>query len=219
MGSKILVSGMLLSFLVFPSYIYAQVDSTTSGGIIRNAIKNRVDEVKIRREEIRDEMKIKRDEFKTRLLTIRDEVKRKVIERIDIKMDNTNKKVTSRFSTILDKLQSILNRLIGKAQETKLEGKDTADLDSAIGTAQAAIDNAKAAVSSQSANMYVIEIASESALKTDVGTTVSQLRADLKDVHKIVIEAKQAVQQVVMEMAKLKGNGLREENSATSSGS
>ncbi len=180
-------------------------------------LKNIRDEAREKRSELMEMMKAKREEFKERLQTIRDEAKRMLVERIDTRMDGANQRATNRFSAVLDKLQSILNRLIGKAQDAKTKGIDTGDLDLAIESAQVSLGNAKTAVASQAAKLYVIQIASESALRSNVGSTVSQLRQDLRDVHKAMVDAKQAVQKVVMEYAKLRRNELNRENTATGS--
>ena len=56
------------------------------------------------------------------------------------------------------------------------------------------IDTAEAAVEAQAAKTYTITISTESNLKTDVGAVTSQLRLDLSATHKLVVDAKQAVQ-------------------------
>jgi len=175
------------------------------------------DAAKEKRTEFIEMMKAKREEFNKRLQTIGDEGKRMLVERIDTKMGRVNQSVTNRFSIVLDKLQSILNRFIGKAQDAKAKGIDTSAVDSAIESAQIALGNAKTLAASQAANLYVVDIASQSALRVSVGSVVSQLRSDLRDVHKAMVDAKQAVQKVVMEFAKLRRNELNRESTATGS--
>lgn len=187
MRSKIFLSLLLASFVViFP----------VSADALALPIPNDEKEM----------IKTKREGFKERLQTISDEAKRLLTERIDTKMAVVNQKTTTRFSTVLEKLESILNRIIATGQDLKVKGIDTAALDSATLSAQKAIDNAKSTVASQTAMIYIIQIASESALKSSVGSTVSQLRQDLKDVHKAVVDAKQAVQKAIMERAKLRSS-------------
>lgn len=222
MERKILIAGISFAvfFFVISSIGVSNAQNNTAtppGSLIRDAVQNRIQTAQERRQEVQEERSARKAEFKEKLQTIKDEVKKKVVERIDSRLEAVNQKVTDRFSAILDKLEEILRRLAGRAQDAKLQGKDTGEVDLAIGSAQAAIDNVKIAVASQAANLYVIEIASESALRIDVGSVVSLLRSDLKDVHKLIVEAKQAVQNVVMELAKLRGGNLEEENTATSS--
>jgi hypothetical protein len=132
-------------------------------------------------------------------------------------MASVNKKSTAKFSAVLERIQSILNRIIATAQNLKTKGVDTTALDSATASAQIAIDNAKAVVASQSAMVYVIQIASESALRENVGSTVSDLRLDLRDAHKAVIDAKQAVMNAAMELAKFNERRIFKERPATGS--
>lgn len=205
---------MLLSIIaISPSRVNALTLISTPSSDLRNMRDGAME----KKSEFMEMMKTKREEFKEHLQTIRDTAKRRLVERIDTRMGSVNQRATNRFSAVLDKLQSILNRFVGKAEEAKLKGIDTTTINSAIESAQGSIDNAKAVVASQAANLYVIEIASESALKVNVGSVVSELKNDLRDVHKLVVDAKQAVQKVVMEFAKLRGSGLKEENTATGS--
>lgn len=180
-------------------------------------LRNILDATREKRSESREMMKAKRGEFRERLQTIRDEKKKLIVERVDAKMESANQRTTTRFSAVLDKLQSVLNRLIGKAGDAKTKGIDTAALDLAIESAQASIGNAKTAVASQAAKLYTIEIASESALRNSVGSVVNQLRQDLRDVHTAIVDAKQAVQKVAVEYARLRRNELNRDNTATSS--
>ncbi|OGH14688.1 MAG: hypothetical protein A2687_01280 [Candidatus Levybacteria bacterium RIFCSPHIGHO2_01_FULL_38_26] len=221
-GRKILAAVVALSIFVFPLYINAQESATPESRMrLRDIVENKTDDIREsiqnRRAEVQEQMQVKRDEFRERLQTIRDQAKRLIVERIDTRMEETNQRVANRFLDVLDKLQVLLDRLVGKAGSAKSEGKDTVELEAAIANAQTAIDNAKTAVASQAANTYIIEIASESALRSDVGTVVSQLRTDLSAVHQFVVAAKQAVQNVIAELAKLGGVRLQQDNPATSS--
>ena len=171
------------------------------------------DQLRVRRQETREVMRARREEFKQSLQTLRDQRKKIIVERIDTRMASANKKATVRFSAVLEKLQLILNRIVTRAQNLKVKGVDTTAFDSATASAEIAIGNAKAAIASQSAMVYVIQIASESALRENVGSTVSELRLDLRDAHKAVINAKQAVMNAAMELAKLR----RSESAATQS--
>lgn len=187
--------------LVAPSVLFAQ--------------NPRQDRVQERVQNRRENAAQKRQEMKKRLEVIRDEKKKVAVERIDTKIVNMNKNHTERFMAVLDKLQSILNRVSQKASEVKANGKDTAVLDSSIVSAQAAIDSAKAAVLAQATKTYAIQISDEATLRNSVGTTVSQFRKDLRDVHKTVVEAKQSVQKAVSELARIVSARGVNPNSAT----
>lgn len=143
-------------------------------------------------------------QFREKLKSVKDERKKKLTERIDGKITNSNQKHAARFEAILDKLSKILERISQKASEVKAKGADTATLEEAIALAQNAIDSAKAEVSKQKEKTYLIQIPeNEQGLKGEVGIVVSRFRGELKDVHKKVVEAKQAVMKAEMELAKL----------------
>lgn len=171
-----------------------------------------------KRQEIRKNIKEEREEFRQRLQTIRDQKKKLVVEKIDQKIANANKKSTTRFTGVLEKLQLVLDKFSQRAVIIKAKGGNTAQVDEAIKIAQNAIDKAKAQVASQAAKEYTIQIGAESTLRLSVGATVSQFRKDLRDVHKTVIDAKQAVQNVGKEMNLLKAGGvINRDNPATQS--
>ena len=123
--------------------------------------------------------KAKREEFLQKKETIQDAKKKAIVERIDLKIANINKKRTDQMTEHLKKMLTIL----GKLQD---RGIDTA-------AAQTVITAAQTAVNSQAAKEYVLTISTENKLKADVGGTVKQLEQDLKTVNKLVIAAKQSI--------------------------
>ena len=146
----------------------------------RNELRQQIkDRVQTKREEAKEMVLAKREEFKAKLQTIRDEKKKALVERIDTKLSAINTKHTDRFAQVLSNLQALLDKISQDADATK---------------AQAAIDTAKAAVETQGAKTYTITISAEIALRLDVGSVTSQLRQDLVATHKVVVDAKQAVQ-------------------------
>lgn len=177
-----------LSFTLLPTTVLAQTRSA---------------ELKDRMQEKRETMKEKREEFKQKLQTIRDEKKKAVVERIDSKLSLVNERRTNRMSEHLERLSSILTKIKERAEVAKSSGKDTNAVDAAIASAEASLANAQSAVATQAAKEYVIIIDSETTLKNSVGKTTSQLQSDLQTVHKAVVDAKQAVQRAVRELAKL----------------
>lgn len=180
---------VLFFFLValFPLHVNAQTASIPSRlkqqVDIREQKKNSDSQIK---EEAKGMVKAKRDEFKARIQTIKDQKKKALVERIDAKLLEVNKKHTDRFSEVLTKLQTHLDKISQTAKDEKV----MADIE----TAQATIDAAKTAVESQAIKTYIITISTETALRSDVGAITSQLRQDLMATHKLVVDAKQAVQ-------------------------
>ncbi len=141
---------------------------------------------------VKDEAKTliqtKRAEFKERIQTIKDQRKKALVERIDAKLAEVNKNHTSKFTEVINKLQAILDRVKQSATDAKVQADAAA--------AQTVIDSAKLAVDDQAAKAYTMTIVDDITLKANAGTTVSQLRQDLTAVHKLVIDAKQAVQKI-----------------------
>lgn len=187
----VVVSFSVFLFIVFSSSVNAQTTASTASRlkeqmqILKDQKKTAVSQI---REETKAMMQAKRDEFKTRMQAIKDQRKKMLVERIDTKLSEVNKKHTDRFTEVLSKLQLLLDKITAKETETKV----LAD----IKTAQAAIDTAMTAVEAQAAKTYIIQITDETKLRLDVGTTTSQLRQDLMATYKLVIDAKQAVQKL-----------------------
>lgn len=148
----------------------------------------------------------KREEFKEKLQEIKNEKKRALVERIDTKISSVNTNRTTQMSTVLEKLNSILSRLIEKVNTAKTAGgNETTLAEVAITQAQSALSTAKASVASQASKQYDIQVSSEEGvLRTNVGSTVSQFEKDLRTTHKTVVDAKQALMSVIKELSKLK---------------
>jgi len=197
MGIKVLFSTLVVSlFLVLAISVDAQTDSVPpppNAPIIKQP---------------RDLLRDRKEDFREKFQAIRDERKKVMVERIYEKISTMNKTHTARFSTVLEKLMMIIDKISQRTQNAKSKGIDTLAVDSAIAAAKTAIDAAKAAVVVQSAKTYSIEIASKSTLKTNVGSLVSMFRKDLKDVHKAVVDAKQAVQKAERELALARGEKM-----------
>lgn len=129
-----------------------------------------------------------REEFKIRLQAIKDAKKKLLVERIDARIEEVNTKTLDRFTDVLNKLQTFVDR-IGTPSAGPVVLAD-------IAAAQKAIDTARAAVDIQAAKIYTINITDDTTLKVNVGKIVSQFRKDLVTVHKLVVNAKQAVQKL-----------------------
>lgn len=153
---------------------------------LRQQIKDRV---QTKREETREIIATRREEFKAKLQTIKDQKKKVLVERIDTKLINVNTKHTDRFTQVLSNLQTVLDKMSEDLDKTQ---------------AQTAIDAAKEALENQAAKTYNITISTETALRSDVGIVTSQLRQDLVATHKLVVDAKQAVQALRKDSAIMK---------------
>lgn len=202
MTRKLLVLIFPLLFLVFVTTVSAQNLSTTGSAQTPTStnpnlkLKNQVQLLEQQKKaaimKVREEAKVKiqakREEFKTRIQTIKDQKKKVLVERIDAKLAETNRKFTAKFSDILVRLQEFLDKIKQRTADAKV----LAD----VAIAQTAIDAAIAAVDEQAAKAYTMDVADETSLRLNAKTVVSQLRQDLSAVHKLVVDAKQAVQKL-----------------------
>lgn len=186
---------------------------TSSPQTIRDRIKTLREERKQVVSETRADLKEKMEAFRAQIKTIKDERKQMLTERIADRVASSNARLTNRMDRALDHLTDILNRVKVRAQDFKTQGKDTTALDAAILAAESVIATAQSAVDAQKAKEYTANIVDEETLRNTIGQMVSGFRLDIQAVHKLVVDAKQAVQKAIMEAAKLRG----EENTATGS--
>lgn len=211
MGIKILSALFLLSsfLLISISVSFAQGVGGVSGtaGTGKNAVKavkaSFLETLAQKRLDASRSASIKRNLFKKTLKLFKDKKKAETTERIDAKILSVNLERTDKLADALDKLQLILDRIVSKGAEAKNQGKDTSSLDAAIANAKTAIMSAQDLVSAQAGKQYIINATSEATLKFNVGDVVSSFRTDLANVHKSVINAKQAVMKAASELAKI----------------
>ena len=162
-----------------------------------------LERLEIKKKEAQQAMQLRKEEFQEKLTLIKEQRKKQLLERIQEKTAKINTKRTDFMSAVLEKLTSILARLEEKVTNAKPQGINTSAAENAIAIAKQKIDQAKASLESQAGQTYSLEIQSESTLKATVGQTVSELESDLKSTHALVVDAKQAVSNVVQEVAKL----------------
>lgn len=174
------------------TYVKMETNATGSGTsrVYQKTVINGKETV---REEFKQARMDAREEFKEKLAGLKDESKKKIVEKLDSRFATVNKKATDRFLETLDKLTEILTQLQTKATEAKTAGTDTTEAQANIDAAKTAIASAKTAITTQAGKTYTITISSEDKLRMDVGKTVSGMHADLRMVHKLVTDAKQAV--------------------------
>jgi len=157
----------------------------------------------------------RRAEFKAKLEEISDSNKQTIVEKIDTQITSLNTSQTASWMQALTKMESVLSRISAQAATLKAQGQNTAALETSIANAQTAITTAKAAVNTQASKEYIITITSESALRTNVGSTVSQFKTDSKTTKQTVIAARIAVVKAFAELVKLTGASIEEHASSS----
>lgn len=145
----------------------------------------------------------KKAEFKEKLQQLTDSDKQAIVEKIDTRITSTNASQTAKWMESLTKMESLLAKFTAQEATLKAAGEDTTALAAAITSAQIAVATAKTAVNTQASKEYVINITSEKALRTNVGSTVSQFRVDSRTTRQTVIAARTAVVKAATEWTKL----------------
>ena len=154
--------------------------------------------------------KQKQQELQEKLQTFKDEQKKARIEKIDEKLAQINTRRTDRWVEALEKLAGIVDRLDAKVATAETEGKDVTTAKLTIEDARDAIATAQSTVSSQAGKDYTVSLTDESTAKNLVGKTVSGMQADLRAVHKAIIDARKAVMTAAKEVKKLNAPKIEE---------
>ena len=152
----------------------------------------------------------RKDTFRTKLETITDEQKKTLLERIDTKITTLNTNRTTRATENITKLENVLARITELQTTLDSQGVNTASLTASITQAEEAISEAKLAIETQAGKEYIIQITTETALKSSVGTLLRTLNQDLTAMYKSVMTAKQEVINAAQEAKNL--NSTQEES-------
>lgn len=164
---------------------------------LREAEKKKLEELKDKRkaefEKYKEEIGKRKQEFQKRLQEIRDTKKKEIVAKANEKMNRVNARRVEEWKKTLARLAQYLGQVQNKAAKLKSNGKDTTGVDSAIVKAQAAIDEATAAVNTQGTKDYTLSIGTELTLKNVIGQAISAEQSDLKTIQQSVDTAKKAV--------------------------
>ncbi len=125
-----------------------------------------------------------RTAFKEKMQGIKDAKKLKIVEGLDTRINEMNKKKTTWMTERLTRLSSILSKFT-----------TTGDPDDVV-DATAAIEAAKTAVTAQAAKDYVLEVTTETALKTNARALIKEFITDMKAVNEKIRLATVAVAKV-----------------------
>ncbi len=225
MRNKLLVIFSVLIFGISPAFAFAQesntvsTTSTTETSLAATSVTptatTKREMLKVRptiheamkdaKTELHDKMEAARTEFKTKVLEIKDAKKQSIVTNIDARINNINKNRTDEMSKRLERLTTILTKISTKEGELAAAGKNTATLKNDITNATAAINLAITAVSDQAAKDYVVTLTTDTALKTNVSSTIKQFMTDIKAVFTKVVAAQAAVLKAHTDLAKLTG--------------
>lgn len=210
------LSFSLLLTTTFPAFAQNSAfpggSDTSSGNASSQQMHEQIQQAKLlsqqerqeTRQQTKESMQQARAQFKTQLAQIKDQRKQQLTQQIDERIQTVNQLRTAQMSKALSKLSTILDSVASKEASIQQQGVDTASVSALITAARSAIAASQQAVASQAANDYVIQIASESALKANVGTTVRSFTSDMRETFTTVKAARKAVVEAARALARMR---------------
>lgn len=214
-----ILSPLILLLIVFP--VFAQTPSTStsipikSGSTFKDKMEASREKFMMQKEE-KEKMastaaKTRKESFEKKLSKISDSKKRTTVEQAQKRLEEINKKRTTQMAEFLARTETILAKVEARTAKAKAAGRDVTSVESAIASAKTAIATAKSAVDAQAGKTYIIQVSTdERGLKNAVGAAMKSLETDLRNTHKIVVDAKQAVQKVFSLIKSVKGEEQNE---------
>ncbi|MDO8664354.1 MAG: hypothetical protein Q7K44_02280 [Candidatus Liptonbacteria bacterium] len=161
--------------------------------------------IEAKRVELQSTVQTRRDELKTKLQNIKDARKKAAVERVDKSIADLNSRMTTHYVNVLDQIADVLKRVVSRTDTAQANGKEVTAVRTTITNAENAIAAARVAVSAQVSKTYSINITSDTALRSDVGTTRQALNGDLKKVGDAVRAARDATRQAAVSLAQIQG--------------
>lgn len=134
-----------------------------------------------------------RASFEKKLKNISDVQKRVVALKVDSKIPELNKRLTTNMTERLMNMQKVLERASLRLAEHKSASSsaDTRSVESEVAAAQASITSALGVVSTQSQKTYTAEaFSSEENLGTTMKALISEFHSDIKNARTMVNAAK-----------------------------
>jgi predicted phage tail protein len=204
---------LALSFgLVLPVAAQTNVSGTRSRDIqvdaqlkIKAAREEFQKSIQTTREEMQRALEVQRDALRVKLQGVKDARKKAAVERIDRNLGNLNARMTAHYANVLDQIDAVLVRIVGRTDKAQQDGKDVVSVRAAITSAQGAIAAARAAVTAQTGKTYALNITAEASLRSDVGVARKALHDDLMKTLALVKDAREAVRKVAVALAQVPG--------------
>jgi len=199
MSKKYLFSLLVLSVLLLPSAVFAQVKSATPSARIPAVEKRMAQQALIQDKqaskagEVRQKIASRAATLKDKLAVFKDKRKASAVERISTNLTNVNQRRTSQMMQHVDTLTGILTKAEERVVTAQGAGNDVLAISAELGLSKTALANAKLAVDVQSKKTYEIQVASESGIRADAKESRDMLHADLKATHGLVKEARRAL--------------------------
>jgi len=187
--------GALFVFLLLVGNVFARPEAVST---LRREEQNvRIEQGRangeVRQEELKASIAARREGIQARIQAVRDEKKRAVLERIEEKLNQINKRRTDHFLKVLGRIREILAKITARTDRAEAKGKNVARVRTAIAAAETAIRTAETAVKAQAEKVYEVTVKNETTARNDVGATLKTLQEDLRGVWRVVQDARKAV--------------------------
>ncbi len=161
--------------------------------------------VQARRESAKIKIEQGRTALKGKLNIIKDERKKLTVERLDSRMEVVHDKTLDHFNSMLVNLTGVLGKVDTRADKAFANGKDTAQVESAVTKARGLIDTAKTLVAAAESKTYPVIITTETKLGTTISAVRKTMHDDLKKLHDSVKSAREAVKTAVEALKAIPG--------------
>lgn len=223
------ISIAALAFLLMTTSVFAvtniqelRAEAVSSRTAVREAAKERWEELKnareAKREEVKANIQAKREEVKAKVAAMRDGRKKQVVERVQTKIGDINTRRTEHFLKVLERLSTILDKIQSRTEKAKAEDKNVTAVETAIASARTAISTAQSAVNAQKEKVYQVTVNDDTTARSDVGAIIKQMQEDLRAVQDTVQSARGAVQNVFREIKVIAGSSSVTPTATGSSG-
>jgi|SRR3990167_1569120 len=204
---KIFLTALFLLTLLTVVALPSHAEDSTSSPTRKNVVKQKVD---TKRELVAQLIDTRREKVATRTAALklkldgfRDRRKASASARINDNLARVNQNRTGQMLQHLSRLYNILSKL--EIRVNAVTDKDTSSAKAAIASAKVAIDTATASANLQLEKDYTLTITSESKVKEDATAERQLLHSDLKNLHDLVVAARQAVAYAISQTAQLGG--------------
>jgi hypothetical protein len=174
--------------------------------MLKNVLEKRK-EFEIKKEALKTEMKSKaeaaKEALKKTLGIMKDEKKKASVENIANIIDNANKNTGTRFTNTVNSVENVLVSIKSRSEKVGATGADTTTVLSDITTAETLINEARTAISTQSAKVYTIDITDQAKVKETMKSTRDLFNADIKAVQEKVKAARDGVKKAADSLKKV----------------
>ncbi len=169
------VQVVISALLIFPSASFA-IEPSAMINRQERKVETRIASQEARKEKIASREAV----FKEKIQKFRDKKKADAVTKINDRLNALNKRRVEEMTKHIDRMSEII---------VKISSNSKVD----VSKAQSALDIAKAAVATQSAQDYNIVVSTEAKVGQDAKVAKQKLEADLKATHQKVADARKAL--------------------------